>query len=73
MKDLKDSLTNYVIDLYPHYQVGVEISFNQFTTQFPGIDRKEIWNALLSLQDENKVQINDGLLQDTKILPGLYS
>ena len=72
MKDLKKDLEGFIINVYPVYQENSAIPIDRFTAFFRSVDQGAIWTALLSLRDENKVEINEGLNQNVTILPRLY-
>ena len=72
MKNVKKDLEGFIFNVYPVYQVNNMIPFDRFTAFFRDVDKNELWTALLSLRDDNKVEIQEGLNQNVTILPGLY-
>ena len=73
MKDLKKDLEGFIFNVYPVYQANSVIPDDRFAAFFRCADRNAIWTALLSLKDENKVEISEGVNQNVTILPGLYN
>jgi len=73
MKNVKKDLEGFIFNVYPVYQADSKIPVDRFTAFFRSVDKNEIWTALLTLKDENKVEINEGSNQDVTVLPGLYN
>ena len=72
MKDVKKDLEGFIFNVYPVYQANSVIPFDRFTAFFRGVDKNELWTALQSLKDEQKVDINEEQNQRVTVLPGLY-
>ena len=72
MKNVKKDLEGFIFNVYPVYQPDSKIPLNRFTSFFRNVEQNELRTALLSLKEERKVDLNEGLNQEVIILPALY-